>query len=278
LIDHLWKDSDPVAEARKLVTLAVKLYKPVAVWALCSGGNDSLCSTHVAMSTGLVTGVASIDTTIGIRQTREHLTKVAERFKWPLKWLVPPVSYRELCARFGMPGPSGHNLVYQRLKERCIRQLVRESKRRTKDKVLLVTGCRASESVRRMANSDPMQREGGRVWVAPIINWDDTHKTVYQVDNGLPRNPVTATLGISGECLCGAFAKPGERAKIAANFPEAEAEIRACEAAAAENCQPSAWGERPKARKPDNEYADRRAAEEEFQHLCQQCDRKNEAA
>jgi 3'-phosphoadenosine 5'-phosphosulfate sulfotransferase (PAPS reductase)/FAD synthetase len=237
MLADLWRDADPVEEARKLIRLAVKLYRPHAVVAMCSGGNDSLCSTHIAMSTGLVTGVASINTTIGIRQTREHMQAVADRFGWPLRWVMPPKSYRELCGRFGMPGPGGHNLIYQRLKERCIRQLVRESKRTRKGKVMLVTGCRSSESERRMGHTEPLQREGARMWVAPIINWDDQDKTVYQVANGIPLNPVKPVLGISGECLCGAFAKPGERAKIAEHYPEAYAEIIACEQAASSNAQ-----------------------------------------
>lgn len=253
-----WQDADCVAEARKLVTLAVKLYRPRAVWALCSGGNDSLCSTHAAMSTGLVTGVASINTTIGLRQTREHMAEVAERFGWPLRWLRPAFTYRDFCAKFGMPGPGRHDYVYRYLKERCVEQLVRESKRRPKDRVMLVTGVRLSESDRRMGHVEPIAREGSSVWAAPILNWDHEDKTLYQVSNGIPRNPVTPILGISGECLCGAFAKPDERAKIERHFPEAAAEIAACEAVAAANAKPCAWGERPAASR----------------HLCQQCERK----
>jgi hypothetical protein len=184
---------------------------------------------------------------------------VADKFGWPLRWLTPPKSYRELCARFGMPGPGGHNLVYQRLKERCVRQLVRESKRLKKDRVLLISGCRVSESERRMGHTEPIQREGARIWTAPIINWDEQQKTVYQINHGIPRNPVKPVLGISGECLCGAFARPGERQNIERYYPDAYAEILACEEAAAANDQPCRWGEKP-AKKG---------------LLCQQCDRKN---
>jgi 3'-phosphoadenosine 5'-phosphosulfate sulfotransferase (PAPS reductase)/FAD synthetase len=256
-----WRHDEPIEEARRLIRLAVQLYGPREVWALCSGGNDSLCSTHIAMSTGLVTGVASINTTIGIEETREHLRTVARRFSWNLKWFYPPVSYRDLCARFGMPGPGGHPLIYQRLKYRPLLQLTREAKRQKKDRVMLITGCRLSESSRRMGHVKPIQRDGSRVWVAPIINWDAETKAVYQINNAIPFNPVTAKLGISGECLCGAFAKPGERAKIAEYYPKAMAEIEACESAAACNGMPAKWGKRPSRRS---------------QHLCQQCERKNE--
>jgi 3'-phosphoadenosine 5'-phosphosulfate sulfotransferase (PAPS reductase)/FAD synthetase len=258
--EESWRDTDdPVAEAHNLLKLAIKLYRPRAMWAMCSGGNDSLCASHLAMQHPECRGVASINTTIGIRETREHLEMVCQNFGWPLKWLTPPVGYRELCGRFGMPGPGGHALVYQRLKERCVLQLVRESKVEHKDRILLVSGCRIQESERRMAHTEPLQREGARVWVAPILNWDEQQKVVYQIENSIPRNPVKPKLGISGECLCGAFAKPGERQKIAEHYPEAYEEILACEAAASANHQPCRWGERPPRRN---------------QMLCQQCDRK----
>ncbi len=241
-----------------MIAAAAKLYAPCKVWALCSGGNDSLCSTHLAMSTGLCDGVASINTTIGIQETREHMQMVADKFGWPLRWLTPPVSYEDICAKHGMPGPGTHGLIYVRLKERCVDQLVRESKKRMRDRVLLITGVRASESIRRMGNAVPVDRDGASVWVAPILNWDNEDKAVYQIQNNIPRNPVTQNLGISGECLCGAFAKPDERVKIAAMYPEAMELIERCEGRARENCKPCAWGKPPSFTK----------------HLCQQCDRK----
>lgn len=257
--DETWHTSDKIEQGRRMIAAAVKLYKPRKVWALCSGGNDSLCSTHLAMSTGLCDGVASINTTIGIQATRDHMAAVAERFGWPLRWLAPPVSFIELCERFGLPGPAGHSLIYQRLKERCVNQLVRESKQRIKDRVMLITGSRVSESVRRMGHAKAVTREKAKLWVAPIINWENEDKWTYLVDHGIQPNPVTPLIGISGECICGCFAKPGEREKIAHYFPEANREIVACEVAAMKNCQHAAWGERPA---------------KKSKQLCQQCDRK----
>ncbi len=258
--ESLWRDSDHVEEGRKLIRLAATLYKPREIWCMCSGGNDSLCSTHLAMSTGLVTGVASINTTIGIRQTREHMQTVADKFKWRLKWLTPPMGYRELCSKFGMPGPGMHAIAYNYLKERCVRQLARDAKRGRKDRVMLISGARVQESVRRMGYTEAIQREGARIWVAPIINWTEGQKVVYQTAHTILRNPVKVKLGISGECLCGAFAKPGERNNIEQYYPEAFAEIVECERAAALNGKPSNWGKKPKSRK---------------QILCQDCTRKN---
>jgi 3'-phosphoadenosine 5'-phosphosulfate sulfotransferase (PAPS reductase)/FAD synthetase len=252
-----WRNNDPVDEARRIIELAIKLYRPAAVWCLCSGGNDSLCSTHVAMSTGLATGVVSINTTIGIQATRDHTAAVCQRFGWPLRWLTPETTYKDFCARFGMPGPGRHDYVYRYLKERPVDQLVRESKRRRQDMVMLVTGVRLGESERRMGNANAIARDGRTLWTGPIINWTPEDQVIYMTSHGIPRNPVKPVLGISGECLCGAFAKPDERKKIAASYPDAFAHILECESAAAENQKPCRWGTRPKERR-----------------LCQQCDRK----
>lgn len=193
---------------KRMIRIAVKMYRPRKVWALCSGGNDSLCSTHLAMSMGLCDGVASINATIGIQETRDHLTNVCERFGWPLAWLFPPKTYTEICAKFGMPGPGMHPMIYAWLKERCVRQLVKDGKRLKSDKVMLITGVRLSESDRRMGSAETTHRQGSQLWIAPIVNWDAEDQAVYMLDNAIPRNPVKSVIGISGECCCGVFAKP----------------------------------------------------------------------
>lgn len=263
-----WERENKIEESLEILKTAIKLYNPVKCWALCSGGNDSLCSSHIAMKSGLCDGVVSINTTIGIQETRDHLTMVASYFGWPLRWLTPPKSYLWICEKFGMPGPGFHHVAYRRLKERCLDQLVRESKQNRRYRVLLITGCRKLESTRRMGTASAIQNKGVRIWVAPIVNWDETLKVSYQIDNGIARNPVTAKLGISGECLCGAFAKPGERKKICEHYPDAELQIKAAEEAARNNSKPAKWGVKPRKVKSGGFFN---------LDLCQQCERKNDA-
>jgi hypothetical protein len=50
---------------------------------------------------------------------------------------------------------------------------------------------------------------------------------------------------MSGECLCGAFARKGELDEIASWYPQAAARIRAVETKAAEAGVPCRWGRRP---------------------------------
>lgn len=260
-LDELWTCGDPVEQARRIICIAHKMYRPRKTFCLFSGGNDSACSTHIAMATGLCDGVVSIDTTVAIEESHEHLRSVAGDFKWPLMWLTPDMSYFQFCAKFGVPGPGMHAYVYAYLKERCVRGLVRYFKKFSWDKIMLVTGVRASESERRMGHVAAIARDGAQLWVAPIINWDEQQKVVYQTEHAIRRNPVTTNLGISGECLCGAFAKPGEMGKIKEFYPRAFSHIQNCEANAAENGKHCAWGMRPT--NPPRPLM-----------LCSQCERK----
>lgn len=223
----------------------IKEHNPRKVFALFSGGHDSLCSTHVASSHPRFDGVIHINTGIGIEDTREFVRETCKKFDWPLKEYHPPVSYEEIIKKYGFPGPGGHNLVYQRLKERCLRQVIRESKQKWKDRIIFVTGVRKSESVRRMGHVEEIQRRGATVWTAVIADWTDTMKNWYMDRHNLPRNPVVENLCMSGECLCGAFAKPDELETIRYFYPDAATEIDRLSKLAEKAGVPSKWGCRP---------------------------------
>ncbi|MEO2090883.1 MAG: hypothetical protein ABGY75_15495, partial [Gemmataceae bacterium] len=92
------------------------------------------------------------------------------------------------------------------------------------------------------AGDEPVQKKDGRVWVAPLLNWSHEDKHAYLDAHLLPRNPVVEKLCMSGECLCGAFARKGELDEIAFWYPETAARIRALEVRAAEAGVPCRWG------------------------------------
>lgn len=254
-----------VYEAFGILNLAVETYRPVGVYAMFSGGHDSLCAAHIASSHELFRGAVHINTGIGVEQTREFVRATCKRYGWPLREYSPPpfrvppgkrhpgIDYEKLPAyeacilHHGFPGPAGHALIYTRLKERCLRQFWRETRRpRSREKVLLVGGMRQEESTRRMGNAKPMDLDDdGRPWCAPIVHWTSRDKDEYIAANGLERNPVVALLCMSGECLCGAFAKPGELAEIELWFPEVAAQIRRLEEKARALGVHATWGTRP---------------------------------
>ena len=239
---------DPVARAHRIIDVAVRRHKPVAVFAMFSGGHDSVCAAHVASQHPTFDGCVHINTGIGIEQTREYVRNTCREWGWPLieyRAKDQGQEYRAIVREKGFPGPHGHLFMYTRLKERCIRQLTRDHKAKASDRILCVTGVRREESARRMGTVQTISREGARVWVAPLVDWTQATKGAYMAEHSLPRNEVVDLLHMSGECLCGAFAKPGELEEIGAWFPDVYAEIKALEREAKAVGVPCKWGQRP---------------------------------
>ena len=226
----------------KRLDSAIKQCNPSHVFALFSGGHDSLVATYIASHHPKFTAAVHINTGIGIRATREFVYKTCRNHGWKLieykaaenvkgNGDPDPQVYEELVLEYGFPGPTkfGHNLMYNRLKERQIGRLIREHKQYWNDKIILVSGCRSQESRRRMGHVKEIQVDGCRVWNAIIHDWSkrDVNEFIHQI--GLKPNPVVELLCKSGECLCGAFAQKGELAELAAFFPKEAEYIRALE-------------------------------------------------
>lgn len=213
---------------------------------LFSGGNDSTVLAHLMRSR--VDYAVHANTTIGIEQTRQFVRDTCASWGLPLIEKVAPVSYRELVIEQGFPGPAMHFKMYQRLKERCLRlvraQLVRDSRQ---ERVLFIAGRRRSESKRR-ENIPLHERDGSVVWASPLAMWTKLDMNTYRLMHGdVPVNGVSEMLHMSGECLCGAFAKEGELEEIRFWFPEVAAEIEELEreVRAAGHVEPFCrWGHR----------------------------------
>lgn len=246
-LDYIEKD------ALSIVDRAVSEYDPSHVFGLMSGGHDSLCACHIASRHPAFSGIIHINTTIGIEATRDFVRKTCAKFRWNYHEYHPPVDYRELVLDQGFPGPGHHWKMYQRLKERCIRNVIRDFKGKDRSqKIVLVSGRRRKESQRRMVNVSNAIETGlpnpspRIVWANPLINWDDNDKRDYMAKYELPENEVAKKLCMSGECLCGAFAKPGELAEIKEVAPESYDLIKSLEqeveAAGQRRCR---WGTKP---------------------------------
>ena len=166
--------------------------------------------------------------------------------------------------------------MYNRLKERQIRRLIREHKQHRFDKIILISGCRSQESRRRMAYVQEVQVDGCRVWNAIIHDWSKFQVEQFIRDVGLPRNPVVELLSKSGECLCGAFARKGELAELEAFFPEDAGRIRELERRVMQKF-PWGWEEGP----PKWWLTSRRKCDKDPMHgrripLCMSCDKRND--
>lgn len=223
---------DAIDEAEQIITAAIEQHLPTKVFALYSGGNDSTVLVHLAQQ--YVDAVAHVDTGIGIAETRMFASTFTAYLGLPWVKLQAPISYEKLVLDVlgGFPGPKAHTITYNRLKERGLRQLQRDAlgdKPGRHDRVLFLTGIRAAESSRRMGRGRLSDREGRRVWLNPIYYFTNEDMAEYRERFDLPRNEVSDNLHLSGECLCGAYAKPGEIEQIDFFYPEVGQRIHALE-------------------------------------------------
>ena len=261
-----------IAAGRRIVLEAVAEFKPIKVIAAFSGGNDSIVSSHFAI-TEFLAPILHCDTGIGLQKTRDHVDAVANRFGWELRvertklegrtatttdamlpragWLNGKTAYEEFVLNFGFPGPGGHPRMYQRLKERAIKQYVRELKEGTPrgSKVLIISGIRSDESAIRAGYKRAIQEDPAwkaMVWINPFY-WNTAAEfEMYRQEFGLPRNPCKDKVGISGECLCGAYARAeDERHAIREIEPETADYIESLERLTQERGLPCRWGQRP---------------------------------
>lgn len=231
-----------IKEANDIFLKALEKYKPKAVFCLYSGGHDSGTVTHLIMSRfrDRVTKVLHINTGTGLKETLEYVRNTSQFFGWPLSEYNAvdncyangkpnPQIFRDICLKNGFPGPGAHYFTYARLKERQLERALRDYKCSTKEPALLVTGVRREESSRRMGNVSEVQVKGRTVWVAPTINFTGEDCNDYFRLFKIPRSEVKDNIHMSGECLCGAFARKGELAQLEFFYPEKAAEIKALE-------------------------------------------------
>ena len=268
-----------------------------------SGGNDSTTLTHIFRRD--VDFALHANTTIGIEETRDYVRNTCEEWGLSLMERTPPRDidhYRNLVltrergksgqALGGFPGPAMHFKMYQRLKERAIEQVQREvitNSRR--ERFILILGRRRNESPRR-SKIKTVDRRGSRLNVSPLVNWTKIDLNTYRLrcaaeGQPLPRNTASDLIHMSGECLCGSFASPGERQEIAYWFPGPFEQIADLEAALAdrddipEHRKAWGWGADPAKKRAETDYLKRFEIQEQEPtsgDMCSSCQVRFQAA
>lgn len=243
--------TDRVAEAHGIVDRAIDEHfvstghRLAAVCLLFSGGNDSTTLAH--MFKRRADYAVHVNTGIGIEQTRQFVRDTCKTWGLSLIEESPPPGddYETLVIDQGFPGPAQHFKMYQRLKERALRNVRRRFVRNPRrERVLFIAGRRRQESKRRQ-DIPEIERVGSTVWASPMANWSNADMNAYRAKYDVPRNTVSDLIHMSGECLCGSFAKPHELEEIGYWFPSVRAHIEALEVkvrAAGHSEEKSRWG------------------------------------
>jgi 3'-phosphoadenosine 5'-phosphosulfate sulfotransferase (PAPS reductase)/FAD synthetase len=215
-----------------------------------SGGNDSSTAAHLFR--GQADAAVHCNTGIGIEDTRQYVRDTCQ--SWGLRLIEKHVqageTYRDLILgkslsyHGGFPAFNDHGTIFYYLKQKAIRQVrAQYVTDHRKQRVIFISGIRRPESHRRRRRP-AIRRDGSAVWCDPLINWSRLDLNEYRRRNpDMPRNEVADNLHRSGECLCGAFADPGELDEIGFWYPEVVAYIHTLEAEAKAagyaNCR---WG------------------------------------
>lgn len=201
-------------------------------YALFSGGKDSVTVAHKLHSEGLLEACIFVDTSICLKETKDFVRSYCKEQAWKLIELDRMgkcKTYEEFVMKYGFPSNAWHNVAMRELKWKPLYYWVMQHK---DEGVVLCSGVRSKESKRRMANTEPYARDKSckhMRWCAPIYDWSDAEVWEYIHENKLKRSPVYSTLGLSGDCLCGAFSSHGEAELISMFHPEMAERIRKLE-------------------------------------------------
>lgn len=217
--------------AKKLISKAFMQTKTEKKFIAFSGGGDSLLAALVVKKYFPEIGLFHADTGTGLKTTKKYIEETCKKMGWNLYTISAQETgsnYRDMVLEFGFPGGSNHSIMYTRLKGKPIAELHRRFKGKRGNKIALLTGIRSAESKRREQyyRDKEIEVRKGIQWINPVFWCSNQMKYDYIKYNGLDLSPSNKIIGISGECLCGAFAHKGELDLIAQVEPERAKEIR----------------------------------------------------
>lgn len=211
--------------AVKYIVRGIQEYNPTEIFIGFSGGGDSLLCAEIVKKYFPKAKIFHANTGVGIKKTRKFVRDYCEKRGWDLVEIKAKEDcgqdYEEMVMEYGFPGPAMHKKMYQRLKERCIQKLHRDYKGGYGNKIMMCTGIRSDESqIRAGYKNRIIDAINGVAWINPVYWFSKQDKYDYLEHHKIERNPVSKVIGMSGECLCGAYAHKGELDLIRLVEPE----------------------------------------------------------
>lgn len=220
--------TDKLEWTKELCIKIKKDYDPYAVIVGLTTGFDSNVALKLATMFFDVTAAFTCDTTISAIETLSNCEKVAKDV-YGLKHIVRqptyncidqnPNTYFEIVKQHGFPGKTitAHSWMYKWLKDHTISKIISSIRQRKRGKnIVIVSGARKHESVRRFGTSKDITIQDSNIWVNICNEWTNSEVSAFSDDYNLDRyrSPISKSIGISGECFCGCFAQKGELTEI----------------------------------------------------------------
>lgn len=231
------------------------------VYGLCSGGKDSMSACAVAHKIRPLDGIILVDTTIVARNGDDKPSyiaarKFAEQIGVPFICIKPKddlkkgyeevpcigkygmgKTYENYCKKYGFPHAGQHDTAMRWLKKKALVGFVM-SQTKSGERIALISGVRENESSRREVNSQIIGIDDDTpriIWIAPIYHWTTKQAYAYVKENNYTLSESYTMLHISGDCLCGAFAKKEESHLISMFYPDTGKQIVEIEKVAGTN-------------------------------------------
>lgn len=215
-------------------------------YVLFSGGKDSFATACKMEEQDRLLGIVMLDTGIAVPEWRDECVAICEQRKW--KWEIIPTTtrYEWFVWRFGFPGPAMHAYAMRYLKGRGVAFF-----KKVHPGATLASGVRETESARRAINTKPISDFEKVTVYAPIYKMTTPEVWAYVKAKGYSRLSVYSKLGISGDCLCGAYAREDEREAVRVHYPKVNVFIERLEKDAKDRGQKHcSWGWACKAKRP----------------------------
>ncbi len=183
---------------------------------LFSGGKDSLVACLVAR----VKEVVYCKTGVGLNE--DYVKETCKKLDWELNIIEPKeLEYELFCIQYGFPRPTSHTWIMQRLKLNPVKKWHRQEIK--KRNIIFVSGIRIKESHRRamnFKNDKEIEESNGMKFYKPLLNWSNVAVINYIKKFDLEISPTYKTLGLGGDCLCGAFTKRQHAQLLLEYYPE----------------------------------------------------------
>jgi len=142
-----------------------------------------------------------------------------------------PFTYENLVLSGGFPTAGGHHFTMARLKYYPMRKFI-FGRIKNGENPCVISGVRRNESKRRSVSKtydNYIKNDGKLTFVTPLYYKSNEWVSEYWIVNNIKRSPVYETLHISGDCLCGCFAKEEELKLLEMFHPEVYTEIQRLE-------------------------------------------------